>query len=77
MKEFEKLTRYIKLLRKYNKLETEYTTLKEDVKNECFKKILEKAGEPLEIKRLREENKRLRLKNKELKEMIKKGNVIS
>ncbi len=63
----EKISRYVKLLRKYNKLETEYETLKEEVKDECFKKILEKLGEPLEIKRLREENKRLRIKVKSLK----------
>ena len=63
----ENISRYVKLLRKYNKLETEYETLKEEVKDECFKKILEKLGEPLEIKRLREENKRLRIKVKSLK----------
>jgi len=71
----EKISRYVKLLRKYNKLETEYETLKEEVKDECFKKILEKLGEPLEIKRLREENKRLRIKVKSLKNeliMLKK-----
>lgn len=67
----ENISRYVKLLRKYNKLETEYETLKEEVKDECFKKILEKIGEPLEIKRLREENKRLRIKVKELKRKIK------
>ncbi len=67
----EKVSRYVKLLRKYNKLETEYETLKEDVKDECFKTILEKLGEPLEIKRLREENKRLRIKVKDLKRKIK------
>ena len=63
----QNISRYVKLLRKYNKLETEYETLKEEVKDECFKKILEKLGEPLEIKRLREENKRLRIKVKSLK----------
>ncbi len=67
----EKVSRYVKLLRKYNKLETEYETLKEEVKDECFKTILEKLGEPLEIKRLREENKRLRIKVKDLKRKIK------
>ena len=35
--------------------------------------LMEKLGEPLEIKRLREDNKRLRIKVKELKnELIKK-----
>ena len=66
----EKVSSYIKLLRKYNKLETEYNVLKEDVKNDCFTRLIEKLGEPLELERLREENKKLRLKNKELKETI-------
>ena len=70
-KMIEKVSSYIKLLRKYNKLETEYNVLKEDVKNECFIKLIEKLGEPLELERLREENKKLRLKNKELKDMLK------
>ena len=71
----EKLSRYIRLLRKYNKLESEYEVLHEYNKNKCFDIILSKLGEPLEIKRLREENKRLRIKVKELKQelsMIKK-----
>lgn len=67
----EKPTRYLKLLRKYNTLETKYEVLKNDVKEECFKEIISKVGEPIELNRLREENKRLRLKNKELKEMLK------
>ncbi len=67
----QNISRYVKLLRKYNKLETEYETLKEEVKEECFKTILEKLGEPLELKRLREENRRLRIKVKELKRKIK------
>ena len=67
----ERVTSYIKLLRKYNKLETEYEVLQSEVKEECFKKLLEKVGEPLEIKRLREENKRLRIRLKELKSSMK------
>ena len=62
---------YFKLLRKYNTLESKYESLKSDVKEDCFNKIINKLGEPLEIKRLREENKRLRLKIKELKGRIK------
>ncbi len=72
MNSWERLTRYIKLLRKYNKLETEYEVLREYTKEHCFDKLIDKLGEPLEIKRLREENKRLRIKVKELKkELIK------
>lgn len=62
---------YFKLRRKYNTLESEYQSLKEDIKNDCFNKILQAIGHPIEIKRLREENKRLRIKLKELKGKIK------
>jgi len=71
MNSIDKLTRYIKLLRKYNRLETEYQVLKEYVKEECFERLIDKIGEPLELKRLREENKRLRIKLKELKKESK------
>lgn len=71
MNSIDKLTRYIKLLQKYNRLETEYQVLREYVKEECFEKIIDKIGEPLEIKRLKEENKRLRIKLKELKSELK------
>ncbi len=66
----EQPTRYFKLLRKYNKLETEYEVLKEYVKGKCFDEILSKLGEPLELNSLREENKRLRIKVKELKDKL-------
>ena len=72
MNSWEKLTRYIKLLRKYNKLETEYEVLREYTKEHCFDKLMDKMGEPLEVKRLREENKRLRIKVKELKSELLK-----
>ena len=71
MNSIDKLTRYIKLLQKYNRLETEYQVLKEYVKEECFERLIDKIGEPLELKRLREENKRLRIKLKELKKESK------
>lgn len=72
MNSWEKLTRYIRLLRKYNKLETEYEVLREYTKEHCFEKLIDKIGEPLEVKRLREENKRLRIKVKELKNKLLK-----
>ncbi len=71
----EKLSKYIRLLRKYNKLETEYEILLEYTKDDCFKKLIDKLGEPLELKRLRDENKRLRIKLKALKEDLKKQNI--
>lgn len=54
--------------KKYNTVKGELDTLKEAMTEDIFKKIMEKVGEPLENKRLREDNKRLRLKVKELKE---------
>lgn len=65
---------YFKLLKKYNSLESKYESLKSDIKENCFKEILNKLGEPYEIKRLRDENKRLRIKNKKLKTEMKKAN---
>ena len=62
---------YLKLLKKYNKLEIEYQALKETVKDRCFDKLLDTIGQPMEIKRLRKENKRLRIKIKELKKELK------
>ena len=62
---------YMKLLKKYNTLETEYEVLKEEVKDDCFKRILKAIGEPEENIRLREENARLRKKIKELKAIKK------
>lgn len=66
---------YLKLKRKYNKLQLEYDTLKEEVKNKCFETILEKIGEPIMIKRLREENKRLRIKLKEYKRVSSQNKI--
>lgn len=66
---------YLKLKRKYNKLQLEYDILKEEVKNKCFETILEKIGEPITIKRLREENKRLRIKLKEYKRVSSQNKI--
>lgn len=64
---------YFKLLRKYNTLESKYESLKSEVKEDCFNKLISKLGEPYENKRLREENKRLRIKIKEFKAEMKKA----
>lgn len=66
-----KVGRYMKLLMKYNTVEGELEVLKDYVKDDCFNKIISKIGEPLELKRLRDENKRLRIKVKELKSCLK------
>ena len=47
MNSIDKLTRYIKLLQKYNRLETEYQVLREYVKEECFEKISKKKNIPV------------------------------
>ena len=69
-----KLFDYWKLLRKYNTLENDYETLKNAVKDELFDKFMAKLGEPMELARLREENKNLRIKNKKYKEELNNGN---
>ena len=71
MKIKEKISKYIQLLRKYNKLELQYNELLEYTKNKCFDKLLDKIGEPMTIKQLKKENRQLRTKIKELKLLIK------
>ena len=59
--------------RKINTLENENETLKNTIKDELYKEFMEKLGEPLEIARLRKENKKLRKQKKELQEIIREG----
>lgn len=66
-------TMRIKLIRRINALEIENNVLKENIKDELYKEFMNKLGEPMEMKRLKSDNKRLRLKIKELKEIIKEG----
>ena len=63
---------YIKLRKKYNTLENKYETLKSAVEDDLFKKMMDKLCSPVEIERLRLENKNLRTKLKESKEELKK-----
>ena len=63
-----------KMRKKINSLESENEILKEAIKDEFFKKFMDKLGEPEKVKRLTEENKRLRLQNKGFKEEIKNAN---
>ena len=67
----KKIKNYIELLKKYNTLELKYETLKSQIKEECFKQLLNTLNEQSQVKRLKEENKKLRLKLKELKATIK------
>lgn len=59
--------------RKINTLENENETLKNTIKDELYKEFMKKLGEPLEITRLRKENKKLRKQKKELQEIIREG----
>ena len=59
--------------RKINTLENENETLKNTIKDELYKEFMKKLGEPLEIARLRKENKKLRKQKKELQEIICEG----
>ena len=60
-----KIKSYFELLKKANTYELKYNSLKEQVKEDTFRCLMNKLGEPDEIKRLRAENKRLRIKLKE------------
>lgn len=57
----------------YLKVKLENDTLKETVKSELYKEFMDKLGEPIEMARLRKENKRLRQQVKSLKEIIRNG----
>lgn len=63
-----------KMRKKINTLEAENESLKESIKDELYKTFMAKLGEPLEIERLRNDNKNLRKKIKTLKEIIKEDN---
>ena len=59
--------------RKINTLENENETLKNTIKDELYKEFMKKLGEPLEIARLRKENKKLRKQKRELQKIICEG----
>ena len=59
--------------KKINTLENENQTLKNAIKNELYKEFMKRLGEPLEVSRLKRENKRLRKQKKELQEIIREG----
>ena len=51
--------------KKINTLENENETLKNAIKDELYKEFMKRLGEPLEVSRLKRENKRLRKQKKE------------
>lgn len=60
-----------KYKRRINTLELEKKELEEVIKEGLFKEFIKKINEPIELERLRKENKRLRKKIKDLKEEMK------
>ena len=62
-----KIKSYLELQKQYNTLELKYETLKDQVKEDCFKSLLKVLSEQNDVERLRAENKKLRMKIKELK----------
>lgn len=66
-----KIRSFLELQKQYNTLELKYETLKDQVKEDCFKSLLKVLSEQNDVERLRAENKKLRTKIKELKTMIK------
>ena len=62
-----KIRSYLELQKQYNTLELKYETLKDQVKEDCFKTLLKVLSEQNDVERLRAENKKLRMKIKELK----------
>ena len=59
--------------KKINTLENENQTLKNAIKDELYKEFMKRLGEPLEVSRLKRENKRLRKQKEELQEIIREG----
>lgn len=62
-----------KMRKRINALETENEMLKQSIKDELYKTFMAKLGEPLEMERLRTENKNYRKRIKLLKEELKNG----
>ena len=61
----------IQLICKINTLDGNIKVLEETIKDELYKTFMDKLNEPLELARLRKENKNLRAKVKTLKQIIK------
>lgn len=67
------IKKVIEQRKKINTLENENETLKNTIKDELYKEFMKRLGEPLEVSRLKRENKRLRKQKKELQEIIREG----
>ena len=67
------IKKVIEQRKKINTLENENETLKNTIKDELYKEFMKRLGEPLEVSRLKRENKRLRKQQIELQEIIREG----
>ena len=67
-----KIKSYFELLKKANTYELKYNSLKEQVKEDTFKNLMNKLGEPEEIKRLRIKLKEERKKSESYLKTMKK-----
>ena len=67
------IKKVIEQRKKINTLENENETLRNTIKDELYKEVMKRLGEPLEVSRLKRENKRLRKQKKELQEIIREG----
>ncbi len=70
------LKKVIEQRKKINTLQNENETLKNTIKDELYKEFMSRLGEPLEISRLKKENKKLRKQKRELQEIIREDNLI-
>ena len=63
-----------KMRKRINTLENQVEIYENVIKDELFKEFMAKLGEPMELARLREENKNLKIKLKKYKEDARNGN---
>lgn len=61
----------IQLIHRINTLQGDKEVLEETIKDELYKTFMDKLKEPLELVRLRRDNRNLRIKVKTLKQIIK------
>lgn len=61
------IKKVIEQRKKINTLENENETLRNTIKDELYKEFMKRLGEPLEVSRLKRENKRLRKQKKNCK----------
>lgn len=73
MKRMNKFPLVVRQLHKINTLENQVKVLEETIKDELYKHLMDKLGEPLEVERYKRENRRLRQQVKTLKEIVKEG----